>query len=132
MRSVTLILGCCLVLILSKGDWNELTGHPKDRGKDRPNSRTNSLQPREDDADQTTVRSLSVTAIDCTIKRPPAFDRPTPANDHRFAPKRPKLLRKRPMAGFARPDQSPICKRSHQCCDRSHTETYVIFLVFNY
>jgi hypothetical protein len=34
MRSVTLILGCCLVLILRKGDWNELTGHPKDRRKD--------------------------------------------------------------------------------------------------
>jgi hypothetical protein len=52
MRSVTLILGCCLVLIVRKGDWNELTGHPKDRGKDRLNSRTNSLQPGEDDADQ--------------------------------------------------------------------------------
>jgi hypothetical protein len=52
MRSITLILGCCLVLILRKGDWNELTGHPKDRGKDWPNSRTNSLQPEKDDADQ--------------------------------------------------------------------------------
>jgi hypothetical protein len=52
MRSVTLILGCCLVLILRKGKWNELTGHPKDSGKDRPNSMTNSLQPGKDDADQ--------------------------------------------------------------------------------
>jgi hypothetical protein len=51
MRSVTLILGCCIVLILRKGDWNELTEHPKDRGRDRPNSRTNSLQLGEDDVD---------------------------------------------------------------------------------
>jgi hypothetical protein len=58
MRSVTIILGCCLVLILRKGDWNELIRHPKDRGKDRSNSRVNSLQPGEDDADQKTVRSL--------------------------------------------------------------------------
>jgi hypothetical protein len=55
MRSVILILGCCLVLILRKGDWNELTGHPKDRGKDRPNSRANSLQLGEDDADKKPV-----------------------------------------------------------------------------
>jgi hypothetical protein len=34
MRSVTLILKCCLVLILRKDDWNELTGHSKDCGKD--------------------------------------------------------------------------------------------------
>ena len=46
MRSVTLILGGCLV-ILRRGEWNELTGHPKDRGKDRPNS----LQQGENDAD---------------------------------------------------------------------------------
>jgi hypothetical protein len=30
MRSVTLILGCCLVLIMRKGEWNELTGYSKD------------------------------------------------------------------------------------------------------
>jgi hypothetical protein len=29
MRSVTLILGCCLVLILRNNEWNELTGHPQ-------------------------------------------------------------------------------------------------------
>jgi hypothetical protein len=51
MRSVILILGCCLVLILRKSDWNELTGHPKDRGRDRPNSKTNSLKLGEDDVD---------------------------------------------------------------------------------
>jgi hypothetical protein len=47
------MVGCFLDLILKKGDWDELTGHPKDHGKDRLNSRTNSLQPGEDDADQT-------------------------------------------------------------------------------
>jgi hypothetical protein len=62
MRSITLILGCCLVLILRKGDWNELTRYPKDRGKDWPNSRANSLQLREDDADQKPVQNLSVPA----------------------------------------------------------------------
>jgi hypothetical protein len=53
MRSVTLILGCCLVLILRKDEWNELTRHQKDRGNDQSNSRTNSLQRGENDADQT-------------------------------------------------------------------------------
>jgi hypothetical protein len=38
MRSVTLILGCSLVLILRNGEWNELTRHPKDHGKDSSNS----------------------------------------------------------------------------------------------
>jgi hypothetical protein len=27
-----------VVVILRRGDWNELTGHPKDRGKDSSNS----------------------------------------------------------------------------------------------
>jgi hypothetical protein len=87
MRSVTLILGCCLVLILRKFDWNELIGHPKDHGKDQLNSRTNSLQPGEDDADQKIVRSSSVTVIDPTIdrsiERTPVIDRTTPVNDCR-------------------------------------------------
>jgi hypothetical protein len=52
MRSVMLILGCCLALILRKGKWNELTGHLKDPEKNRLNSRTNSLQPGENDADR--------------------------------------------------------------------------------
>ena len=50
MRSVILILRGYLV-ILRIGEWNELSGHPKDRGKDRPNLRTNSLQQGENDAD---------------------------------------------------------------------------------
>jgi hypothetical protein len=51
MNNIAFIVVCCFVLILRKGEWNELTGHPKDRGKNRPNSRTNSLQQGENDAD---------------------------------------------------------------------------------
>jgi hypothetical protein len=29
MKSITFIVACCLVLILRKGECNELTGHPK-------------------------------------------------------------------------------------------------------
>jgi hypothetical protein len=43
MKNVAFIMGC-FVLVLRMGEWNELTGHPKDCGKNRPNSRTNSLQ----------------------------------------------------------------------------------------
>jgi hypothetical protein len=39
IRGIKCILGCCLVLILIRGDWNELTRHPKDRRKDSSNSR---------------------------------------------------------------------------------------------
>jgi hypothetical protein len=52
MKSVAFIGRCCFVLVLKMGEWNELTGHPKDRGNNRRNSRTNSLQPGEDDADR--------------------------------------------------------------------------------
>jgi hypothetical protein len=41
------------------GKWNELTGHPKDRGKNRPNLRTNSLQQGENDADCVAVNLRS-------------------------------------------------------------------------
>ena len=51
MKSVSFIGGCCFVLVLRMGEWNELTGHPKDRGKNRPNTRTNFLQQGENDAD---------------------------------------------------------------------------------
>ena len=43
MKSITFIIVCCFVLILRNSKWNELTKHPKDCGKNRPNSRTNSL-----------------------------------------------------------------------------------------
>jgi hypothetical protein len=38
-KAIMFIMGCGLVVILRRGDWNELTGHPKDRGKDSSNSR---------------------------------------------------------------------------------------------
>jgi hypothetical protein len=60
MKSVAFIMGCGLVIILRKGEWNELTGHPKDRGKNQLNSRTNSLQPGEDDVDQDNILSFSI------------------------------------------------------------------------
>jgi hypothetical protein len=37
MKSVTFIIGCDLVVILRRREWNELTEHPKDRGKDSSN-----------------------------------------------------------------------------------------------
>jgi hypothetical protein len=69
MRNVMLILGCSLVLILRKGEWNELIGYSKDCGKDRPNSRTNSLQRGKNDADQILFQRVSVTALNPVIER---------------------------------------------------------------
>ena len=43
MKSITFIMGCSLVVILRRGEWNELTGHPKDCGKNRPNLWMNSF-----------------------------------------------------------------------------------------
>jgi hypothetical protein len=51
MKSVTFIGGFCFVLVLRMGEWNELTERPKDCGKNQQNSKTNSLQPGEDDVD---------------------------------------------------------------------------------
>ena len=51
MKSIAFI-GGCFVLVLRMGKWNELTGHPKDRGKNWRNSRMKSLQPGEDDANR--------------------------------------------------------------------------------
>jgi hypothetical protein len=53
MKSITFIMGCGLVVILRRGEWNDLTGHPKDCGKNRPNSRMNSLQQGENDVGET-------------------------------------------------------------------------------
>jgi hypothetical protein len=52
MKSIMITMGRGLVVKLRRGEWNELTGHLKDRGKAWLNSRMNSLQPGEDDADQ--------------------------------------------------------------------------------
>ena len=43
MKSIAIFMVCCLILISRKGEWNELIGHSKDRGKNHLNSRTNSL-----------------------------------------------------------------------------------------
>jgi hypothetical protein len=51
MKITMIIMGRGLAVKLRRDNWNELTGHPKDCGRDRPNSRTNSLQPGEDDVD---------------------------------------------------------------------------------
>jgi hypothetical protein len=51
MTSIALILGYYLVLIMRNDEWNELTRHLKDRGKNRLNLRINSLQPGENDVD---------------------------------------------------------------------------------
>jgi hypothetical protein len=37
-NAIMFIMGYGLVVILRREDWNELTGHPKDRGKDSSNS----------------------------------------------------------------------------------------------
>ena len=37
-KVIMFIMGYELLVILRREDWNELTGHPKDRGKDSSNS----------------------------------------------------------------------------------------------
>jgi hypothetical protein len=49
-------MGHGLVVKLRRDNWNELIGHPKDSGRDWSNSRTNSLQPGEDDVDQIAIK----------------------------------------------------------------------------
>jgi hypothetical protein len=74
MKNIMFIMGCGLVVKLRRGEWNGLTGHPKDCGNDQPNSKTNSLQHGENDVDQTKFRSLFVIALNLAIERPPALD----------------------------------------------------------
>jgi hypothetical protein len=54
---LVVVMGCNLfifwfqvTLVLKNTGWNELIGHPKDRGKEDSNLRTNSFQPGETDA----------------------------------------------------------------------------------
>jgi hypothetical protein len=52
---LVVVIGCIIfwfqvILVLRNTRWNELIGHPKDRGKEDLNSRTNSFQPGETDA----------------------------------------------------------------------------------
>jgi hypothetical protein len=60
MKSTMIIIGRGLVVKLRRGDWNELTRHPKDRGRDRPNLRTNSLQPGKDDVDHIALKFMKM------------------------------------------------------------------------
>jgi hypothetical protein len=57
IRDITCIVGHFCILILRNGQWNELIGHPKDHGKNRPNSRTNYVQPEENDVDRSVVQT---------------------------------------------------------------------------
>jgi hypothetical protein len=55
------VMGCNLfqvTLVLRNTGWNELIGHPKDRGKEDLNSRTNSFQPGETDAGENQTQYL--------------------------------------------------------------------------
>jgi hypothetical protein len=65
-----IIMGRGLVVKLRRGDWNELTGHPKDHGRDRPNSRTNSLQLGEDDVDHIASKFMKTNRSDVSMKTP--------------------------------------------------------------
>jgi hypothetical protein len=38
-KAIMFLMGYDLIVILRREDWNELTGHPKDREKDSLNSR---------------------------------------------------------------------------------------------
>jgi hypothetical protein len=75
MRSVTLILRCSLVLILRKGEWNELTRHSKDTGKNQLNLRLNSLQRGENDVDEILFEGRFGTTLYPAIERIWALDR---------------------------------------------------------
>jgi hypothetical protein len=49
IKSIMFIMGGGLVVILRRGEWNELSGHSNDCRKNRLNLRTNSLQQGEND-----------------------------------------------------------------------------------
>jgi hypothetical protein len=55
MKGIAFIVVCCFVLILRNDECNELTRHPKDRGKNRPNLRMNSFQQRKNDTDYVAI-----------------------------------------------------------------------------
>jgi hypothetical protein len=64
---LVIVMGCNLfifwfqvTLVLRNTKWNELIGHPKDRGKEGSNSRTNSFQPSETDARENQTQDLKI------------------------------------------------------------------------
>jgi hypothetical protein len=64
---LVVVMGCKLfifwfqvTLVLRNTEWNELISHPKDRGKEGSNSRTNSFQPGETDAGENQIQDLKI------------------------------------------------------------------------
>lgn len=64
---LVVVMGCNLfffwfqvTLVLKNTRWNELIGHPKDRGKEDSNSRMNSFQPGETDAGENQTQYLKI------------------------------------------------------------------------
>jgi hypothetical protein len=64
---LVVVMGCNLfifwfqvTLVLRNTEWNELIGHPKDRGKEGSNLRTNSFQPGETDARENQTQDLKI------------------------------------------------------------------------
>jgi hypothetical protein len=62
---LVVVMGCIIfwfqvILVLRNTGCNELIGHPKDRGKEDLNSRTNSFQPGETDAEENQTQYLKI------------------------------------------------------------------------
>jgi len=64
---LVVVMGCNLfifwfqiTLVLRNTGWNEFIGHPKDRGKEDSNSRSNSFQPGEIDAGENQTQYLKI------------------------------------------------------------------------
>jgi hypothetical protein len=62
-----IVMGCNLfifwfqvTLVLRNTEWNELMGHPKDRGREGSNSMMNSFQPGETDAGENQTQDLKI------------------------------------------------------------------------
>ena len=49
IKGILFISGCYINLLLKRKGWKGLITHPKDRGKNHQNARTNYLQPGKDD-----------------------------------------------------------------------------------
>jgi hypothetical protein len=60
---LVVVMGCNLfqiTFVLRNTGWNELVDHPKDRGEEDLNSRTNSFQPGETDAEENQTQNLKI------------------------------------------------------------------------
>jgi hypothetical protein len=54
IKEVLFILGWYIILLLNRKGWKGLISHPKDRGKNHHNARTDYLQPGKDDLNSMT------------------------------------------------------------------------------